>query len=88
MVYEVCVKCLEERRTLRGVYGGDRRLDASDGYGYEPTPVRGGDLGSVEARTYEVRLGTPRGDGLVNSNTRNGCGSGSSRAGVGGASWV
>jgi hypothetical protein len=56
VVYEVCIKCLEERRVVLGTYGG------SD-YGYEPTPVHGGDLGSAQARTYDIRLSTPKGNG-------------------------
>jgi len=55
VVYEVCIKCLAEKRRTVSSYGGSRYLG-----GYEPTPVQGGDLGSVQAKTYDVRLSTPK----------------------------
>jgi hypothetical protein len=88
VVYEVCIKCLEERKVYRDPfsYRGDGLGGGGDGYGYgyEPTPVRGGDLGSVEAKTYEVRLATPREEGFTYRNTGMGDGGagGSRNAGV------
>jgi hypothetical protein len=64
VVYEVCIRCLEERRVTIGTYGGNeacsRSTIRSSGVGYEPTPVRGGDLETTDAKTYEMRLSTPK----------------------------
>jgi len=75
VIYEVCIKCLEERRVVLGGLDYDR----PDSHGYEPQPVRGGDLGTQEARTYEVRLSTPRASGGTTT---------SQHVGKGGEGWL
>jgi hypothetical protein len=57
IVYEVCIKCLAEKRRVVSSYGGSKYLG-----GYESIPVHGGDLGSTQAKTYDVRLSTPKAD--------------------------
>lgn len=57
IIYEVCIKCLEERRVVLGNYGGPSGARGS--YRFEPTPVRGGDLGSLQAKALDIQLQTP-----------------------------
>ena len=70
VIYEVCVKCLEERRVTVGDYGGtepsSRSTLRSSGVGYEPTAVRGGGLDTTDERTYEMRLSMPRATAMRN----------------------
>jgi hypothetical protein len=57
VIYEVCIKCLEERRVALGNHGGPSGAGASRKS--DDAPVRGGDLGGLKAKPFDVLLLTP-----------------------------
>lgn len=60
VVYEVCIKCMEERRVLLANY--ESQGSARAGYGCEPASGRGGDRReTAQARTYDIQLSSPKG---------------------------